>query len=119
VTIQNILASTTAPSVIGLDRPKAGTVNVFLWTASKALISRNVTEVTKAFRNVATLDADGTFNVLATEAQLEMVAVIMAEFAKIQSGELACVKERKEMDGVTSAVSAFNTAARKRAEYEF
>jgi hypothetical protein len=119
MTIQNILTATTAPSVIGLSRPKAGTVNVFLWTASKALISRNVTEVTKAFRNVVTLDADGTFNVLATEAQLEMVAVVMAEFAKIQSGELTCVKERKEMDGVTSAVAEFNATARKSAQYEF
>lgn len=119
MTIETIIAATTAKSIIGLARPKAGNVNVWLWTAAKAIEGKQVTAINNAIARMAEMDADGTFELLATDTQLEMTQFIMAEFTRFGAGEITAIKERRVMSDAAAAVKDLQMAVRKNAQYEF
>ena len=119
MTIETIIAATTARSIIGLARPKAGNVNVWLWTAAKAIEGKQATAINAAIARMAEMDADGSFELLATDTQLEMVSVVMAEFGRFGKGELTAVKERRVANDAAAAVKDLQMAVRKNAQYEF
>ena len=95
MTIEEILAATTAKSTIGLSRPKAGSINVFLWSAAKAIQSREIADLTRAYKQLLQLRADGSLELLPTVEQSEMIDFIVSELDKYKSGEASALKIRR------------------------
>jgi hypothetical protein len=119
MTIETIIEVTTAVSIIGLARPKAGNVNVWLWTAAKAVQSKQASAISAAIARMAELDADGSFELLATDTQLAMTQVIMANFSLFGKGDLTAVKERRVTNAAAAAVKDLQLAVLRNAQYEF
>jgi hypothetical protein len=119
VTIETIIAASQARVVLGIERPKAGTINVILWTSAKALQSRKLDDVKRAYKQIMTAVADGSLELLASEEQMEMLQWAKDNLDKFATGQLTAIKERVELDGQAQLLADFNKQAAKRSQFEF
>jgi hypothetical protein len=104
MTIEEILAATIRKTVLGREFPHNGTVNGFLWIAAKAIQSKDVTELKRAYRLLLKYRSDGSLVVLPTVEQTEMIDFVAAELEKFRTGEVSAIR-RRERNLTESALS--------------
>lgn len=118
MTIEQIKAANTRPSFTGTDMSHRGTIEAFLWLASKACITREVKLVNAAIAKMVELDADGTFTLLCTPQQGEAV-VFVSDALKAFGETVSAKKERVALQGTALAISELRAKVARNAEYDF
>ena len=118
MTIQEIKIANTRPSFTDTDMPHRGTIEAFLWLASKACISRELTLINQGLDTMVKLDRDGTFGLLCTPEQGEQVRFVSAMLKSFGDTNVA-KKERVQLDGASLAIRELRSKVAKNAQYDF
>ena len=119
MTTQTLLTASIDRVVLKRDKVKAGPINALLYLTAKAIEGGRLEEVTRANRLIENSIADGTVELLCTEAQTEMLEWGLDQLEKFMTGESMAIKERKHLDAVAVRIQDFNRKVRKSATYEF
>lgn len=119
MTIQTIIEASQARVVLGVERPKSGTINALLWHGAKALQNRRVEDVKYANKQLFIAIKDGSLELLASEEQMEMLQFIKDGLDLFAEGKLTAIKERVEIEGDAKLLADFNKNVTKRSQYEF
>ena len=118
MTIQEIKTANTRPSFTGTDIAHRGTIEAFLWLASKACITREVKLINAGLQKMVEFDADGTFELLCTPEQGEQVRFV-SDMLKSFGETNVAKKERVALKGTALAVAELRAKVARNAEYDF
>ena len=99
MTIDDIILYSSSESIMGTRKASYGTIHNFLWNAARAVQSRDISLLSKAYRDMLKLRADGTIELLATDTELEMIDFIANEYDKFQSGQMSAIKKGRGNPG--------------------
>ena len=119
MTIEQIKAANTRPSFTNTDIAHRGTIEAFLWLASKACITREVKLVNAAIAKMVELDANGTFTLQCTPEQGEHVRFVSDHLKAFGDGTVSARKERVALQGTALAISELRAKVARNAEYDF
>ena len=118
MTIQEIKAANTRPSFTNTDIAHRGTIEAFLWLASKACITREVKLINAGLAKMIEFDANGTFELLCTPEQGEQVRFV-SDHLKAFGDTLVAKKERVALQGTALAIAELRAKVARNAEYDF
>ena len=119
MTTQNLLTASIDRVVLGRDKVKPGTIHGLLYLTAKAIDGGRIDEVKRANALIERSIADGSIELLCTDAEMEMLEWGLDQLEKFSTGEFMAIKERKQLDATAVRVQDFNRKVAASSKYEF